>query len=205
MGIDRDNWDDLKPFANMRFGVRIDQPGIIKRDYHTALDVIRASGTGKEKTAVTNRYYLSDASFLAGLESKQNSFLLKAYNALKNPVWPLYLGRKSFVPSVPVYLPDGMQECNLEDALIDYNYEVEEFRRYDLIKRGTIIPVELTDEEGKEKDEANLLLMLENISPEGSLYMDQPVSSFSKRKFGSRYVISQVIKKRVAYTNNGVG
>jgi len=28
---------------------------------------------------------------------------------LRDPVWPLYLGRKAFVPSEPVWLPDGLR------------------------------------------------------------------------------------------------
>lgn len=81
MGIDRDDWDDLKPLTELRFGVRMDCPGVIKRDYHTAMNILKSDESGKEKTAVTNRYYLSDASFLVGFESKvENEKLLNKGN-----------------------------------------------------------------------------------------------------------------------------
>ena len=51
--------DDLN---DLRFGVRVDKEGVLLHDYHT---VQMRSG----KTYVTHRYYLSDATFLAGLES----------------------------------------------------------------------------------------------------------------------------------------
>ena len=39
---------------------------------------------------------------------------------MRNPRWPLYLGRKAFVPAEPVWLADGMSELPLLDALKSY-------------------------------------------------------------------------------------
>lgn len=204
MGIDRDNWVDLKPLTELRFGVRMDRPGVIKRDYHTAMDIIKADESGKEKTAVTNRYYLSDASFLVGLEAvgDDETLLNKIHDSLRNPVWPIYLGRKSFVPSAPVYLPDGISPTNLEKALEDYSYEVEAFRRWDLLKNGIIMPPEINSDSTKKCYKAHLIMKIEASSHEGSVYMDQPIASFLKRKFGARYVISKVIEKEVSFIHN---
>lgn len=205
MGVDRDNWEDLEPLTKLRFGVRIDQPGVIKRDYHTAMNIIKAGQSGKENTAVTNRYYIADASFLVGLESTSegDSLLKKIHLHLKNPCWPLYLGRKSFVPSEPVFLSDGVLPGTLEDALKNYPYTVEYFRRWSLSQEGTIMSVE-NDRIGKmSRYKARLIMKFETSSPEGSVYMDQPIGPFSQRNFGARYVISNSIEKDVKFIFDG--
>lgn len=106
--------DDL---AQLKMGARVDRQGILRYDYHTAQNVREASakavdlekGTGI-RDSVSKRYYLSDAAFLIGLEG-ENLDLLKGLHAkLQNPRWTLYLGRKAFVPSVPVHLKDGVRE-----------------------------------------------------------------------------------------------
>lgn len=99
------NLDDLKA---LNFAVRIDQPGSLLRDFHTARQV-------KGSTSyVTTRYYLADAIFLAGLEGEEE-FLRKLEIALLNPVFPLFLGRRSCPPSGRLVL--GLRNQKLEDAL----------------------------------------------------------------------------------------
>jgi CRISPR system Cascade subunit CasD len=71
------------------------------RDYHTAQKVRRADTKGIQDTVVSERFYLADADFLVGLEGER-AFLERLDAALRLPVWPLFLGRKSFVPSLPV-------------------------------------------------------------------------------------------------------
>jgi len=112
--------DDL---AGLRMGVRVDREGRLARDYHTAGKggYYRVSG-GVEKKAliVTTRYYLADACFLVGLEGDL-PLLERLYAALHDPVWPLYLGRKAFVPGAPVWLEDGLRiDETLEEALERY-------------------------------------------------------------------------------------
>ncbi|WP_319951498.1 type I-E CRISPR-associated protein Cas5/CasD, partial [Klebsiella pneumoniae] len=53
-------------------------------------------------TKMTHRHYLQDAVFavVMGLGSQQAESLPEA---LQNPVWDLYLGRKSCVPSELIY------------------------------------------------------------------------------------------------------
>ena len=62
----------------------------------------------KETADVTYRYYLSDAVFLVGLESEEMSFLNALEEALKSPVSPLFLGRRSCPPTLPLAL--GIRE-----------------------------------------------------------------------------------------------
>lgn len=102
----------LAELAALPFGVRVVQGGIQRRDYHTAQQVLRAKAKirpGKpitssdlQGTVLSERYYLSDAYFLAGFESDDLALLEALDASLAHPHWPLALGRKAFVPSLPV-------------------------------------------------------------------------------------------------------
>lgn len=113
--------EDISRFDVIRMGVRVDREGRPERDYHTALDVIKADGSGKA-TVVSYRDYLADASFTVGLESENRDLLEQIAKALCNPRWPLFLGRKSFClaehplsASRPAIVPEGL-EAALEGA-----------------------------------------------------------------------------------------
>ncbi|MBF0995529.1 MAG: type I-E CRISPR-associated protein Cas5/CasD [Lachnospiraceae bacterium] len=97
---------DLSELATLHFGVRVDRNGEVIKDYHTA--------KGK-KAFVTERYYLSDAIFLVGLESENRLLMEKLETALKHPYFPLFLGRRSCPPTLPLVL--GIRDKNLETAL----------------------------------------------------------------------------------------
>jgi CRISPR system Cascade subunit CasD len=116
--LGRDRAEPLDDLASLRFGVRVDREGVFQTDYHTALKVAIAGNPSKTRTVVSHRHYLADASFLAGFEGsdEQLGLLERLDLALANPVWLLYLGRKSFVPSLPVRL--GLRcGVTLEEAL----------------------------------------------------------------------------------------
>ena len=115
LGIEREDDEGLSELSAVRMAVRIDRPGVIMRDYHTAgggtwkgerYGVAKSSGA-KPDTVVSTRYYLSDASFLVALQSEDRELLEECDSALRAPTWPLYLGRKSFVPGTPIPLPGG--------------------------------------------------------------------------------------------------
>jgi CRISPR system Cascade subunit CasD len=93
----------LESFArDLVMAVRVDREGRLMRDYHTAQNVRRADPTkGTQETVLSERFYLADADFLVGLKGDQ-AVLEELDSALRRPVWPLFLGRKSFVPSLPV-------------------------------------------------------------------------------------------------------
>ena len=105
LGLRRDA--DLSELSALRFGVRVDRNGEVIKDFHMAK---------AEKTSyLTYRYYLSDAIFLVGLESENRSILEKIERALRNPCFPLFLGRRSCPPTLPLVL--GIREGALENAL----------------------------------------------------------------------------------------
>ncbi len=102
---------DLRQLSRaLRMGIRCDRPGTLLRDYHTVVGgVMSAAGkikknpnTGEPETVVSERYYLADASFLAAVMADAN-WISRLTDALQAPVWPFFLGRKSCVPSRPVY------------------------------------------------------------------------------------------------------
>ncbi|MEX1019537.1 MAG: type I-E CRISPR-associated protein Cas5/CasD [Litorilinea sp.] len=113
--LGRDRAEPIEDLATLRMGVRVDREGTLLRDYHTAQNVYRAKG-GIKETELSTRYYLSDACFLVGLEGEK-PLLVALHAALRDPYWGLYLGRRAFVPGEPVWMQDGVLDCELDDAL----------------------------------------------------------------------------------------
>jgi CRISPR system Cascade subunit CasD len=123
LGISAD--DDLRILSqSIQIGVRCDRPGTILRDYHTVIGgVMSAEGkikinasTKEPETVVSERYYLSDASFLVAVRAEP-AIISQLSTAIQDPTWPFFLGRKSCPPSAPVYAGIGSFPT-LEDALI---------------------------------------------------------------------------------------
>ncbi|WP_120997049.1 type I-E CRISPR-associated protein Cas5/CasD [Stutzerimonas urumqiensis] len=166
--LGRDRKEPVEDLAALRMGVRVDREGVPMRDYQTATGVVVAA-TGKAdlgRTVVSPRYYLSDAVFLVGLEGEDQALLERLHAAVRNPVWPLALGRKGFVPGLPVHLPDGLVASPLFEALECYPF----------------LP-------GHGERPISLRGAIEHAS-EGSIRLDQPVAPFAERRFGPRFVKS---------------
>jgi len=117
MGIARG--EDISRFDAIRMGVRVDRDGRTECDYHTALDVIRADGSGTD-TVVSRRDYLADASFTVGLQSSNKELLKDIATALLSPTWMLFLGRKAFPLAVPPVVDprNPIKQGKLEDHLL---------------------------------------------------------------------------------------
>lgn len=110
--------EDISRFDAIRMGVRVDEEGRPERDYHTALDVIRAGGSGTD-TVQSYRDYLADASFTVGLQSENKELLEAVAQKLRNPEWTLFLGRKAFPLAVPPLMPaDCPKPGTLEEHLL---------------------------------------------------------------------------------------
>lgn len=109
----------LDDFLPLTMAVRIDREGRFMRDYHTIENCRKADGTmppWNKRFVISERFYLADASFLVGLEGDK-TFLTTLDAALRKPVWTLFLGRKSFVPTLPVAL--GIKEGPLLKVMQD--------------------------------------------------------------------------------------
>jgi CRISPR system Cascade subunit CasD len=100
LGINRDDEPGIARLAALQMSVRVDREGILERDYHTAQNVPTTSGSG-HRTVVSQRYYLADALFLVVLHGDPDPITELAH-ALPQPRWPLFLGRRAFVPTRPL-------------------------------------------------------------------------------------------------------
>lgn len=173
MGIDRENWVDVEPLTHLSMGIRHDRSGMPKRDYQTAQHIISADRSKIHETAVTTRDYLADAAFLVGLVGEDRILLERIHAALRDPVWPLALGRKSYVPSESIWMENAVQDVPLRETLARCPW-IATLRKW---------------EELPEK----LLVSFESEDGSGLLKMDQPLSSFAERRFGARFVHSEWI------------
>ena len=166
--LGRDRSESVDDLAALKMGVRVDREGVVLRDYQTATGIVNAAGkVDMKRTVVSPRYYLSDAAFLVGFEGER-ALLDQIHQALKTPHWPLSLGRKGCLPSPPVYLPDGVRDSALLEALRDYP---------ELIK-GAGLQVRR--------------LLLE--ATEGTVRLDQPIAPFADRRFGPRFVLTEQLE-----------
>lgn len=113
LGLRRDDAAGLARLNGLHFAVRADREGSLLVDFHTAN---REEDRKKGKAPyVTYRHYLQDAVFLVGLESEDTALLQELETALKHPVYPLYLGRRSCPPTLPLFL--GIRAGKLLDTL----------------------------------------------------------------------------------------
>lgn len=163
LGIRRDDVDSLKELSALKFGVRVDREGKLLHDFHTA---------HSEKSAyVTHRYYLCDAEFLCALESEDEELLKKCEYALKHPVYPLFLGRRSCPPNLPIV--KGIRESGLEDSLLNEPFD-------------------------RKNSESSFRIVMdtENADRGGALAKDVPVSfSPLKREFGYRKYREKIVNR----------
>lgn len=166
--LGRDRSEPVEDLSSLKMGVRVVSEGELMRDYQTAQGVIKAnSKVDKERVVITPRYYLADAAFLVGLEGDNLELLTTIHKALLKPVWSLCFGRKGFPPSAPVFIKDGIRNTPLKDSLKQYQIEQNGSRQ-------------------------TYRLILENDS-EGSMRLDQPIAPFSERRFGQRYVLTELV------------
>lgn len=107
--LGRRRTDPIEDLLGLRFAVRIDQPGSVLRDYQTARSL-----DGRKMMPVSERYYRADAAFLAFVEG--DAGLVDGIDhAVRNPFFPLYLGRRSCPPTGPVTL--GVRDWDVSTAL----------------------------------------------------------------------------------------
>jgi len=124
--------ESIEDLLSLRFGVRLDQPGRIERDFQTARSL-----DGGHAYPLTERYYLADAVFLAAVEGHEE-LVAGLDEALRNPVFPLFLGRRSCPPVGPLDL--GIRQCNLWDALSLEPWQASHWWR---VRQAPTVQVEL--------------------------------------------------------------
>jgi CRISPR system Cascade subunit CasD len=98
---------------------REDEHSPIRRleDFHTVLGTRRASGAMNTDPVVTRRQYVTEGRFgvlLAG----PHEILVRIADALRDPVWGVWLGRKCCIPAAPILRAGPCDEESAWHALI---------------------------------------------------------------------------------------
>ena len=170
LGIQRhESIDFLKD--GLKIGVRIDREGTLLRDYHTVKSA--------SSSYVTNRYYLSDAVFLIGLQGELE-LLNQIKEAIKRPAFPLFLGRRSCPPEGNVVL--GIRE-NL-DLLTALSQEPCLNKQ---IKKDKVTSIQV-----------RMILDANPDDADAFIQKDNPISfDFRKREFGNRFASERFITIRL--------
>jgi CRISPR system Cascade subunit CasD len=182
LGMARDDDAQLATLRQLSFAVRVDREGTILRDYHTVGGGTfrgQPHGVASEgkagSTALTQRYYLQDASFLVGLGSDDGEFLTRIGAALDAPRWPLSLGRRSCALSARPFV--GIVDGAPREAL-------ERF-----------VPLVPRESGRKEELPAEVRLVFETDAIQGAPRQDEPESfALYGRRHLVRYVSSTFVK-----------
>lgn len=130
LGIERD--DDARQQAltrGYRFGIKLECVGSPMRDYHTIQSGVAARKVrfrtrrqellaDKIETILSGREYRCDSLALVAIEAMEGATysLEQLEAALRQPRFPLYLGRKSCPPALPLG-PSLVQAATLREAL----------------------------------------------------------------------------------------
>lgn len=128
LGIRREDTAALVELRKLSFGVRVEQEGQLLMDYQTVksykqkMDFL--ADADPEDAYQTYRYYLADAVFLAAVSSEDEALIQRLLAALRRPAFPLYLGRRSCPPTLPMVL--GLRNLPLEQAMLTEPWHASE-------------------------------------------------------------------------------
>ncbi len=130
--------ETIEDLAGLKFGVRVDQPGRIVRDFHTAIRWQEKDSKGRSPSMpLSYRFYVADAVFVAGVEG-DGALLEGLEQALRAPTFPLYLGRRSCPVTGRVSL--GVHDGEVEHVLRALPWEASVWHRE---KQGTTVDLPL--------------------------------------------------------------
>jgi CRISPR system Cascade subunit CasD len=114
-GVDRSDSAWLNKVKDLSLRVLIFTPGQRLSDYHTVgggytiknsrsrRHISPKAEGGTPKTVLTTREYLQDAVFGAIIGGEDHVLLDALAAAIQNPVWGIWLGRKSCIPTEPLF------------------------------------------------------------------------------------------------------
>lgn len=107
-------------------------------DFHTTEGTLRADGSRNQNCVVSRREYLADARF--GILIKgEDELLHHIANALQDPIWGIWLGRKNCIPALPIFVGHENDESVvwaklLNRAALDENSKLDDFSRIEEVK-----------------------------------------------------------------------
>ncbi|MCM3898057.1 type I-E CRISPR-associated protein Cas5/CasD [Gordonia sputi] len=155
--------DSIEHLLGLKFGVRVDQEGSLEKD-----NVTSRSLDGTRAMPLADKYYLVDAVFVAAVEG-DDELVDSLAAAIRRPVFPLYLGRRAYPPSRPVYL--ATTSTSLREALRDTEWQASLRHRR---RQGKSV---------------RLRTMLDSESGSGEVIRDMPMSFDPRRReYGVRNV-----------------
>lgn len=188
LGLKQD--EDLRTLSQqLRMGVRCDAPGTHLTDYHTiggGYDtpmLLTAEGKAKKRsgrphTEISLRDYLCNASFLVALQATEPGLLTRIAAQIQNPVWPIYLGRKSCPPARP--LLEGLGEYDsLAQALAAWPWYRPEAGERTVVRSRVVLP---------------------SSAVEGGIGRRHEIISRKYRTYGPRYTHAEQVEVQVVPT-----
>ncbi len=138
--------------------------------------------TNSDGTKLTHRYYLQNAVFAVLLEVPAD-LTEKIANALQNPVYPIYLGRRCCVPTDFVYQGEFASENEAEQAAKDYAGKKSELRNENLpdyAKKSLSLNFKVIDGDFPEKGDVFTLNDVPIQFGTQKLYRDRRVTKISE-------------------------
>ena len=146
LGLSRNDNEGIARLNTLRYAVRIDQPGQMMKDFHTAKKY--NSNGDIVTTYVTTRFYLNDAVFLVALSSDDEKLIDEVKTSIINPYYSLYLGRRSIPPTADIFM--GVFDVNAVSLLKNIDWQASDFyQKKSAIKQLFIYADESLIDEGK--------------------------------------------------------
>lgn len=170
--------DPIEDLIGLRLAVRGDQQGVLLRDFHTAHHQVTGASM-----PLSERFYRSDAVNVAFVEGP-SEVVEGLADALRDPAYPLYLGRRSCVPEGRIVLA------------VEHERGTEELVRTLEWQAGRV-------QKGRHKDEPRIRVavqadvgVFDGLQPARQL-QDVPVSfNPEKRVYATREVIETLVEIR---------
>lgn len=125
LGYKRNDDAKIQKLNELDFAVRVDQPGRLLRDYHTAKKI--KADYEVERTYVTNRYYLEDAVFVVAVSHSDDDFVKVLEEGLRYPYFQPYMGRRA-LPLSADFLLETREEGAVE-SLMHCEWQASEWHK----------------------------------------------------------------------------
>lgn len=187
--------EDLSAYLSLRLSVRVDREGVMSREFQTAENVIHADRKS-HSTQILYRDYLADAAFHVALDGPED-LIHRLFLSLKRPMFPVYLGRKSYVPSLPTLYPGS------ESLFEDGQSSEQVLDTVPLVDPSRPLTLSLTDTV-EDVEPHTVRFVVTSDSPTGEIRRDVPQSfSINDRRYGTRYV--RTMYKELPMTAGGQG
>ncbi len=113
LGYERNSDDEIRRLNELDFAVRVDQPGRLMMDYHTAAKY-KPNGNF-DRTYVTHRYYLQDAVFVVAVGHSDSEFIEMIERGLRYPYFQPFMGRRAL--PLPADFIIASTDCGVIESL----------------------------------------------------------------------------------------